>query len=191
MGQSNQRSVSLKTTAFTAPSVANKGNRIRVLSREALLHITVEECTIFSFMVPVSILLPAWSAPGSAPTRKEIPTIKDSRPNIESVTVERVVGTKQNTANNRLKVILQETPSQILHCQVKNLNLTKKILPAPSASAYLATASYTYQVEIKYKDLSGRFKQESFDSGTRYQQIAFEPSAKTFNVAVYSLCTFR
>lgn len=191
MGQSNQRSVSLTTSVFTSPIAVNEGNKIRVLSRNALLHITVDECISFYFLEPASILVPAWLSFKPAQIDKGIPSVADSRPGIEAIAVERVTGTKQKTAQNRLKIILQESPGQILQYHVKNLTLRKKILPAPFGPDRLAVAVYTYQVEIKYKDTRGRFQQEAFPSGTRCQQVAFDPPARDFNVIINSYCTYQ
>lgn len=191
MGQSNQRSVSLTPSVFTSPIAVNKGNKIRVLSRDALLHITVDECISFCFLEPAGILVPVWLSPKHEQIKKGSPDIEDCLPAIEAVSVERVISTKQKTAKNRLKVILQESPSQILHCQAKNLTLTKKTLPAPSGPDRLAIAVYTYQVEIRYKDLKGQLKQEFFASGTRCQQVAFEPPARSFNVIIHSRCVYE
>lgn len=188
MGQDNQRSVSLKAASFTAPIVVNQGNRIRVLSSQALLHLTIEECIVFSFLESVSMLIPAQSPPRPSRGPKPHSNIENNQAKIENIAVERVFQHRQKTAENRLTVMLRDSPCQILHCRIKNLVVAKKIVPVPSGSD-MTTAIYYYQLEVEYHDTAGRIKQDYFDSGVRYQQVPLEPPATNFNVAINCVCS--
>lgn len=191
MGQSNQRSVPLKAVSFTAPIVVNKGNQIRILSPQAVLDLIVEECIVFSFLEPVSMLIPAQATLRLSQNPEAHSKTGDNQPLIETISVERVFHHRLKKAENRLTAILRESPRQILFCRVKNLTVAKKIVADPSGAGQLATVIYHYQVEVEYQDATGQIKKDYFDSGTRYQQVSLEPPARSFNVAINCLCSIK
>lgn len=190
MGQSDPRSVPLKVTSFTSPPVTNKGNRIRVLSPRALLQITVREHILFSFMEPVYMLLPVWPSPPPSLPKEIMSHVKYSRPKIETVAVERLIDNCQKTSDNRLTLVLPESPRRVLHCRVKNITMLKKTVPESSGSGSMATAFYQYDIEVKYKDVTGRIKAETFNSGIRCQQVTLPPAAKAVNISIQCACAF-
>lgn len=188
MVQSDKRNISLKYVPFTR-GTANKGNVIRVLSREALICLTIQECIVFSTLEHVCAIVPAWPFDPAAMLITKQQNISDRWPRPEMLIVKKVVCTIPKKDKNRLKVILQESPKRILCCKIKNLTLTKKIVPNPSGAGNLALATYEYEIKIRYQDLKGQLKQEYFNSSIRCQQAVLEPQIKDFSVEFSGLCT--
>ncbi|NLJ76977.1 MAG: hypothetical protein GX325_06950 [Peptococcaceae bacterium] len=188
MVQRDKRSIPLGYVPFTE-STANKGNVIRVLSREALICLTVLECIVFSILEHVCATVPAWPFDPAAILITKPQNMLDHWPKPEAIIVKKVVCAIPKKDKNRLKVILQESPKRILSCKIKNLTLAKRIAPNPSGEGNLALAIYDYEIKIRYQDLKGELKQEYFNSGIRCQQAILEPQIQDFSVEFSGLCT--
>jgi len=179
--------------AFTSTSVANKGNKFRILFPRSTIRVIMQEYVAFTILEKVLMLIPAWPSQPLTFVEKTISNDYqgNGKLNIEVISVETVLESFYRISENHLQIFTHDLPKQILSCRTKDLSLIQRFIPDPSGVHNLAIAIYNYNVEVTYLNSMGMIKQVSLNSGTRHEQIFIRSSRGRLNVSINLACIYK
>ncbi|QGP93675.1 hypothetical protein MGLY_30970 [Neomoorella glycerini] len=187
---------------FTAPTVANKGNRFHV-GPSPIILVTVQEWVVFNIVQSALLLIPAWGIQPVSPPANALAAhagrpllLEELQPGyIELVTAERVLDSVYLATENLFQWSYSSSsptlgvPVKVIACGVKNITARQQLVPIPPGSHALARAFYNYEILVTYADAAGHTATITLMSGPRWQRAFVSAGPGRLEVQVKVACS--